>query len=189
MASDHSDSQAGGYGVCILEPAPTLGRCKPTKLSSLSLTTKTSNTLRGRKTGKIASILTFYPCCGKSIWSLCNGSSDRSLMASYFSFLQVLPDWCNKGHGMCYTVSKMVHIKEFLLIIGKSSPCGSSGSPLLLSEWSFTICFMSYNRKSNVLSGSLNKTFPSFVLTSFVSLLTPSPRSVLRTVNLSRKWI
>ena len=58
---------------------------------------------------------------------------------SYFSFQSVLHDWCNKGRGMCYPVSGMVHIKEPLLLIGKSSPCGGSGFPLSLSEWSFTI--------------------------------------------------
>ena len=44
-------------------------------------------------------------------------------------------DWCNKGHGMCYPVCGMVHMKEPLLLIGKSSPCGGSGFPLSLSEW------------------------------------------------------
>ena len=29
-------------------------------------------------------------------------------------------DWCNKGRGMCYPVCGMVHIKEPLLLIGKS---------------------------------------------------------------------
>ena len=61
---------------------------------------------------------------------------------------------------MCYPVCGMVHIKDPLLLIRKSSPCGGSGFPLLLSEWSFTICLMLYNRKYNVLSVSLNKTFP-----------------------------
>ena len=60
-------------------------------------------------------------------------------LLSYFSFRPVLHDWCNKGHGMCYPVCGMVHIKEPLLLIGKSSPCSGSGFPLLLSEWSFTI--------------------------------------------------
>ena len=59
----------------------------------------------------------------------------------------VLHDWCNKGCGMYYPVYGMVHIKESLLLIGKSSPCGDSGFPLSLSEWSFTICPMPYNRK------------------------------------------
>ena len=80
----------------------------------------------------------------------CDGSSDRSFMVdplSYFSFQPVLHDWCNKGRGMCYPVCGMVHIKEPLLLIGKSSPFGSSRFPLSLSEWSFIICLTPYNRK------------------------------------------
>ena len=49
---------------------------------------------------------------------------------SYFSFQPVLHDWCNKGRGMCYPVCGMVHIKEPLLLIDKSSLCGGSGFPL-----------------------------------------------------------
>ena len=56
-------------------------------------------------------------------------------------------DWCYKGRGMCYPVCVVVHIKEPLLLIGKSSHCGGSGFPLSLSEWSFTICPTPYNRK------------------------------------------
>ena len=66
---------------------------------------------------------------------------------------------------MCYPVCGMVHIKEPLLLIDKSSLCGSSGFPFSLSEWSFTICLTSYNRRYNVLSASLNKTFLSLSLT------------------------
>ena len=66
---------------------------------------------------------------------------------SYFSFQPVLHDWCNKGRGMCYPVCGMVHMKEPLLLIEKSSPCGGSGFPLSLSEWSFTICLTLYNRQ------------------------------------------
>ena len=51
---------------------------------------------------------------------------------SYFSFQPVLHDWCNKGCGMSYPVCGMVHIKEPLLLIGKSSPCGGSGFPLTI---------------------------------------------------------
>ena len=58
---------------------------------------------------------------------------------SYFSFQPVLPDWYNKGRGMCYPVCGMVHIKEPLLLIGKSSLCGGSGFPFSLSEWSLTM--------------------------------------------------
>ena len=82
---------------------------------------------------------------------------------SYFSFQPVLQDWCNKGHGMCYPVCGMMHIKEPLLLIGKSSPCGGSRFSLSLSEWFFTICLTPCNRKQNVLSASLNKTLPSFL--------------------------
>ena len=63
---------------------------------------------------------------------------------SYFSFLPVLHDWYNKGRGMYYPVCGMVHIKEPLLLIGKSSLCGSSGFPFSLSEWSLTICLTPY---------------------------------------------
>ena len=64
---------------------------------------------------------------------------------SYFSFQPVLHDWCNKGRGMCYPVCGMVHIKESLLLIDKSSLCGGSGFPFSLSEWSLTICLTPYN--------------------------------------------
>ena len=64
---------------------------------------------------------------------------------------------------MCYPVCGMVHIKEQLLLIGKSSLCGGSGFPFSLSEWSLTICLTPHNRKYNVLSASLNKIFHSFL--------------------------
>ena len=40
-----------------------------------------------------------------------------------------------------------VHIKEPLLLIGKSSLCGGSGFPFSLSEWSLTICLTPYNHR------------------------------------------
>ena len=43
------------------------------------------------------------------------------------TFQPVLHDWGNKGRGMCYPVCGMVHIKEPLVLIGKSSLCGGSG--------------------------------------------------------------
>ena len=46
---------------------------------------------------------------------------------SYFSLMPVLHDWYTKGRGMCNPVCGMVHIKEPLLLIGKSSLCGGSG--------------------------------------------------------------
>ena len=66
---------------------------------------------------------------------------------SYFSFQPVLNDWCNKGRGMCYPVCGMVHIKDPLLLIDKSSLCGGSRFPFSLPEWSLTICLTPYNRR------------------------------------------
>ena len=66
---------------------------------------------------------------------------------SYFAFQPVLHDWCKKGRGMCYPVCGMVHIKDPLLLIDKSSLCGESGFPFSLSEWSLTICLTPYNRR------------------------------------------
>ena len=80
---------------------------------------------------------------------------------SYFSFQPVLH---RAGRGMYYHVCGMMHITEPLLLIGKSSPCVGSGFPHSLSEWSFTKCPTLYNRKQNVLSPSLNNTFPSFLI-------------------------
>ena len=99
--------------------------------------------------GALKGVLPFF-FRGRSVRSWCDGSSDRSFMVdplSYFSFQPVLHDWCTKGRGMCYPVCGMVHIKERLLLIEKNSPCGGSGFPLPLSEWSFTICPTPYNRK------------------------------------------
>ena len=59
----------------------------------------------------------------------------------------VLHDWCNKGRGMCYPLCGMVHIKEPLMLIEKSSPCVGSGFPLSLFEWSVATCPTPYNRK------------------------------------------
>ena len=63
------------------------------------------------------------------------------------TFQSVLHDWCNKGRGMHYPDCLMLHIKEPLLLIEKSSQSGGSGFPFLLCEWSFTICLTPYSRK------------------------------------------
>ena len=47
--------------------------------------------------------------------------------------LRIDPSWWSKGCGVSYPVYGIVHIKEPLLLIGKSSLCGSSGFPLSLS--------------------------------------------------------
>ena len=46
---------------------------------------------------------------------------------------------------------------------GASSPCGGSGFHPSKYEWYFTLCMTPYNHNKNVLSASLNKTFPSLV--------------------------
>ena len=92
---------------------------------------------------------------------------------SYFSFQPVLHDLCNKGHGMCYPVCRMAHIKEPLLLIVKSSLCGGSGFPFSLYEWSLTIYLTPYNCKYNVLSVSLNKNIsflPSLTVVTLYSI-------------------
>ena len=43
----------------------------------------------------------------------------------------VFHDWCNKGRGMYYPVCGMMHIKEPLLLIDKSSLCGGSAVSFL----------------------------------------------------------
>ena len=48
---------------------------------------------------------------------------------------------------MFYHVCGMVHIKETLLLLVKSSLCGGSGFLLLLSELSLTIVLRLYNHK------------------------------------------
>ena len=93
------------------------------------------------------------PRCSSVATAHAHGAMGRRIDPSkvdpmgYFSFQLMHHDWCNKGRGMCYPVCGMVHIKEHLLLIGKSSPYGGSGFPLSLSEWSFTICSTPYNRK------------------------------------------
>ena len=57
-----------------------------------------------------------------------------------------------------------MHIKEPLLLIGKSTPCDSSWFPFSLFEWSFTICLMPHIHKENVLIVLLNKTLLSFTM-------------------------
>ena len=46
------------------------------------------------------------------------GSSDH---LNLLSFQPLLHNWCNKGHGICYHVCGMVHIKNPLLLITRSS--------------------------------------------------------------------
>ena len=44
-----------------------------------------------------------------------------------------LHNWRNKGCGMCYPFYGMVHIKEPLLLIRKSSPCSGASEVFSLA--------------------------------------------------------
>ena len=62
-----------------------------------------------------------------------HGAMGRRIDPSWGGSIELFLDPAS-GRGICYPVCGMVHIKEPLLLIGKSSPCGSSGFPLSLSE-------------------------------------------------------
>ena len=38
---------------------------------------------------------------------------EQLTLLNYLSFQPVLHSWCNKGHGMCYPVCGMMHIKVY----------------------------------------------------------------------------
>ena len=93
-----------------------------------------------------------------------HGGSIFSL--GYFPFQPVIHNWSIKRCGMYGPVSVKVHIKDRLLLIGKSSLCGSGGFPLK-KYVTMTICLTSNSRYENrcALKVSLNKTnFPFFLL-------------------------
>ena len=73
------------------------------------------------------------PLLNHSVRSWCDGLSDRSFMVDPLSYLS-FQTGVTKA-----VVCGIRHIKEPLLLTGKSSPCGGSGFPLSRSEWSFTI--------------------------------------------------
>ena len=81
---------------------------------------------------------------------------------SYSSFQAVLHDWYNKDRGVCYPVWGLVHINEPLLKIEMGTHVAAAG---FLSRY-LSGC-LPYVRRyitvNNVLSASLNKTFPSFI--------------------------
>ena len=84
--------------------------------------------------------------CSSVVRAFVHGKMGRRIDPSWWTHWAISRshDWCNKGRGMCYPVCGMMHIKEPLLLIEKSSICGGSQFPLslyhMLSEWSFTIC-------------------------------------------------
>ena len=64
--------------------------------------------------------------------------SMHALICTFNEFLQL---W------LCDYLVLTYHIKEPLLLIGKSRLCGGSRFPISLFEWAFTICLTPYNCK------------------------------------------
>ena len=73
--------------------------------------------------------------------SLWDGTCKQSLAANY-----MLHNLCNKGHGRWYPVSVMVHIKEPLLLIKKSSSCSGSSGCDHLSGLQYVLCHTFINK-------------------------------------------
>ena len=63
----------------------------------------------------------------------------------YFPFQPMVHDWFIEGCGMCCPVCGRAHIKDPLLLIGKSSLCGDSGFHLK-KYVTMTICLLSSSR-------------------------------------------
>ena len=85
--------------------------------------------------------------CGARCRSVVRVSLDRSFVGWTHWAISCSSQCSTTGCGMWYPVCGMVHIKEPLMLIGKSSLCGGSRFPFSLSEWSLTICLMPYNHK------------------------------------------
>ena len=69
----------------------------------------------------------------------------------YISFQPVLHNWCSKDRDTYYPVWVMVHVKDVVVAAGFPSPYLNSPLP-----------YVHITVNKNVLSASLNKTFPSF---------------------------
>ena len=98
---------------------------------------------------------------------------------------------------MCYPVYGMMHIKEPLRLIRKSSPCDGSGFPLLLSEWSFAICLTPYycNCSSQCSMTGVTKVVVCAILSGMMHITEPllligksSPRDGSRFSLLLSEW-
>ena len=76
--------------------------------------------------------------CSSVVRAFAHGAMGRRIDRTWggpielFLVPPVLHDWCSKGRGMYYPVCGVVHMKEPLLLIGKSSPCSGSGFPLTI---------------------------------------------------------
>ena len=110
-------------------------------------------------------------CCSSWLW-ICTLTISCSSQCSMTGVTMAM---------VCVILSGMVHIKDPLLLIERSSPCsGGSGFSLLLSAWSLTICSTPHNCVINVLSASLNKTFPSFLYVKQINWLRRKPQTLFK---------
>ena len=76
----------------------------------------------------------------------------------YFPFQPVLHNWSINGRGMGCPVCGKVHMKDCMLLIGKSSLCDNSGFPLQPMIWRSMCC------RECAVETSLNKTnFPFYL--------------------------
>ena len=92
------------------------------------------------------------------IWSSLHGGCICN--SGCFPFQPVVHNWSIKDCGTCCPVCEKVHIKDSLLLIGKSSLCGDSGFHLK-KYVTMTICLMSNSRwyeNQCALEALLNKT-------------------------------
>ena len=82
--------------------------------------------------------------CSSIVRAFPHGAMNRQIDPSWWTHLAISHSSQCSTTGVtkavvCYPVCGMMHIKEPLLLIRKSSPCGGSGFPLSLFELSFTI--------------------------------------------------
>ena len=78
-----------------------------------------------------------------------HGSMDRRIDPSWWTHLAISRSSpCSTiGATKAWYVLSCLWDDAYKITLGKSSPCGGSGFPLSLSEWSFAICLTPYNRK------------------------------------------
>ena len=113
--NSHTHKQKGRRKLNIVTPPPSLPLSPPPSLPLFLAHIMCLSTAIWCRT---------YGTESLSILSWCDGALDQPFMVDplrYFLFQPVFHDWCNKGCGMCYPVCGMVHIKEPLLLIDKSS--------------------------------------------------------------------
>ncbi len=141
------------------EPLPDLGQCHTRPAHGVPSRPAAEDDQNGKY---VLTHLSYYTCLTSLLLSQsCSSMVERWLIARWvvrssphgrhiellFLFFSQCSTTGVTEALMYYPVSGMVHIKEPLLLVVKSSPWGGSRFPISLSEWSFTICLTPYNRK------------------------------------------